>query len=132
MSAVIPRTKSKGTNVEYTGTDDMPGIDWGDGGKEGEREGGREKEGGRKEEKEKEMRGREKTFKTTCTCWFINRHLATKTVSTLSLFTSFQHVHFPISLVHSESLPPSLPPSLSHLQNDQNQEIKVSNPQELF
>ena len=72
MSAVIPSTKSKGTNVEYTGTDDIPGIDWGDGGREGEREGGRErgreggrergreKEGGRKEEKEKEMRGRKK------------------------------------------------------------------------
>ena len=58
MSAVIPRTKSKGTNVEYTGTDDMPGIDWGDGGREGEREGGRERgrergrEGGREGERE--------------------------------------------------------------------------------
>ena len=121
--------------MEYTGTDDMPGIDWGDGGREGEREGGREKEGGRKEEKEKEMRGRGKTFKATCTCWFINRHLATKTVSTLSLFTSFQHIafpYFPCSLGITPSLPPSLPLSLSHLQNDQNQEIKVSNPQELL
>ena len=56
MSAVIPRTKSKGTNVEYTGTDDMPGIDWGDGGREGEREG----EGGRKEGRKRERDERER------------------------------------------------------------------------
>ena len=68
MSAVIPRTKSKGTNVEYTGTDDIPGIDWGDGGREGEREGGRERgreggregEGGRKEGRKRERDERER------------------------------------------------------------------------
>ena len=62
MSAVIPRTKSKGTNVEYTGTDDMPGIDWGDGGREGERKGGREggREGGRKEGRKRERDERER------------------------------------------------------------------------
>ena len=42
--------------MEYTGTDDMPGIDWGDGGREGEREG----EGGRKEGRKRERDERER------------------------------------------------------------------------